>query len=128
MNCHLKCSEYNYQFSVELHKEYNIEYNNSKVKKDEELNGIIKSAKALVKDAQNIPKDKIEEKYNKIKKYFNKEEITDEDLNTISNLDPKVNVRDKTSGHIIVESILEKEGEEGILNFVRLWRKNFYDV
>lgn len=129
MNCHLKCSEFDYQFSIELHNQYNIEYNNSKVKIDEELNGIIKSAKALIKNSNQMPEEKIEEKYNKIKTYLNKEEITNEDLNSISNLSPRLNVNNiKSSGYVIVQSILDKEGEKGIECFVKLWRKNFYDV
>ena len=95
-----------------------------KTKEDFELKAVRSHARALLKDKDNkIPDDRRKELTQTLLEYFKKEVLTEDDIETAADLDPRYDNDDYVSH---AENVVKHYSEnDGILRLEKLWREHF---
>ena len=97
-----------------------------KTRDDLDLKALRSAGRALLKDKQNkIPDERRKELTEIILNYFQKDELTDDDLQKSADIDPKLE-NDNYISHaeIVVKYFSENDG---ILKLEKMWRQHFLD-
>jgi len=119
--CHENYEIHAQQLKKQLADEYAIQHENAKVL-DTELKNVCLAASALLNHSDSIPPERNAYLTAILIDYFNKDEITREDLEKAANLEYNTQRANyKPEGQAVVENISD------ISLFVQRWRKHFVD-
>lgn len=129
--CIEKHLEYEEKYATKLKNrigdEYGVPLNGILSITDEKHSKAYRSANALKVGGDKIPEERKNFLLKEIQEYLSKENITDEDINDILKVKPGFYTKEKDHAETVIKTILEKEGEEGLEEFIKMWRKDFID-
>ena len=120
------------KFKKEIAKKYSIPIEGTGTLVNKEILKLQKDVGALIKHKNKIPKQKKDEIIESLKKFFNKNEIDEnEDFEKIMKLESVDRSNYVTHGKGIIQKIAEGDTEKNIKKieeFEIMWRKHFIDI
>jgi len=120
--CHETYEGFAHQFKKQLTNEFAIPKEKARIV-DTELKNVCLAASALLKHKDYIPEERYNYLIGIIAKYYDKPEVTIQDIEAAASIDYNTQREDyKPEGQAIVESLNDIE------TFVRRWRQHFVDV
>ena len=121
VNCHEQYEVSASELKKELSKQYDIPLTGKGCYFDKSLRSIRGAGRALLNNVDKIPKARQEILLNKLKKYYNKQDITHEDLVKAANIDSLIQTPEFVSfGKYIVDHC-------DLQKFVVMWRSHFVE-
>jgi len=139
VGCHRLADSYNHQLKITLASEYGVPLEKTK-KNDEETKALarVKSAGTALLNQSKIPNERKEVLYQTLKEYYQKSDITNEDLKQAAGLPNSVGrvPRDQRHGALVVSNLIVNEPDgsmnlkatsDKVYEFSRRWRQHFIE-